>query len=109
MDEIASELGVRPDLKAVFRQDPKLALRCLFGPCLPYQYRLQGPGKWDGAKEAIVKAMERSLAPMNTRILPRNYCSKDCVEKMVITIPKYLKSYFILAFIVFFLFCMCVV
>jgi len=109
MDDIASQIGVKPNLKAIFKSDPMFGLRCLFGPCVPAQYRLQGTGKWEGAKEAVAKAMERSLAPMNTRILPKNFSSKKSVDKLVITIPKYLKSYFVLAFIVFFLFCMCVV
>lgn len=108
MDEIAEQIGVKPDLKAMFMKDPLFALRCLFGPCLPAQYRLQGPGKWEGAKEAVVKSMDRSLAPMKTRILPKNFCEEP-VEQLVITFPKYLKSYFILAFIFFFLFCMCMV
>lgn len=109
MDEIANELGVKPNLKAIFKEDPVFALRCLFGPCVPAQYRLQGPGKWEGAKETIVTSMHRSLAPMKTRLLPKNFCGKDSAKQLVITFPKYLKSYFILAFIFFFLFCMCIV
>lgn len=44
MDEIANELGVKPNLKAIFKEDPVFALRCLFGPCVPAQYRFKGQG-----------------------------------------------------------------
>ncbi|XP_072013611.1 flavin-containing monooxygenase 5-like isoform X2 [Amphiura filiformis] len=70
MDEIASEFGVKPEFKKVFAQDPVLAFRCFFGPCYPYQYRLIGPGKWDGAKQAIETAWGRMLAAFDTRKVP---------------------------------------
>ena len=44
-------------------RDPKLALTCYFGPCTPYQYRLQGPGQWLGARHAILTQWERVKAP----------------------------------------------
>ena len=68
MDTIASEFGVKPDLFKLFFTDPLLALRCYFGPCVPYQYRLMGPGKWSGAKEAINTVYDRIHAPLQTRI-----------------------------------------
>ncbi|XP_033626297.1 dimethylaniline monooxygenase [N-oxide-forming] 5-like [Asterias rubens] len=67
MDTLASEFGARPNLLKLFFTDPMLALRCFFGPCLPYQYRLMGPGKWNGAKEAIQTVYERIHAPLQTR------------------------------------------
>ncbi|XP_053376257.1 flavin-containing monooxygenase 5-like [Mercenaria mercenaria] len=106
MDEIATEIGVKPKIKEMFFEDPMLALRCLFGPCVPAQYRLQGPGKWDGAKDAIENTMSRSLAPMKTRLLPKNFYIPESVDKFVISVPKYLKSYFIFAFVFFLFFCM---
>ncbi|KFV20680.1 Dimethylaniline monooxygenase [N-oxide-forming] 5, partial [Tauraco erythrolophus] len=36
-----------------------LALEVAFGPCTPYQYRLRGPGKWVGAREAILTQRQR--------------------------------------------------
>ena len=106
MDEIASQIGVKPDLYSLFKQDPVLAARCLFGSCLPAQYRLQGRGKWEGAKDTISGAMDRCLKPMKTRIQPKNFITKK-KENFVISFPAYLKSYFIIAFIFFFFFCMC--
>ena len=47
--------------------DPKLALACFFGIWSPYQYRLQGPGQWSGARQAILTITERVLAPFQTR------------------------------------------
>ena len=38
-----------------------------FGPCTPYQYRLEGPGSWPKAREAIMTQDERILFPLSTR------------------------------------------
>ena len=54
----------------LFKADPKLALQVVFGPCTPYQYRLMGPGKWQGARDAIMTAMDRVRYPLATRPLP---------------------------------------
>ena len=106
MDDIASQIGVKPDLYKLFKEDPVLSMRCLFGSCLPAQYRLQGPGQWTGAKETINGAMNRCLSPMKTRIQPKNFITKKKHE-WIISFPAYLKSYFIIFFIFFFFFCMC--
>ncbi|XP_052056563.1 flavin-containing monooxygenase 5-like [Apodemus sylvaticus] len=68
MDEIASLAGVKPNLLLLFLSDPTLAMEVFFGPCTPYQYRLQGPGKWDGARKAIMTQRERIIKPLKTRI-----------------------------------------
>ncbi|XP_019502413.1 PREDICTED: dimethylaniline monooxygenase [N-oxide-forming] 5-like [Hipposideros armiger] len=68
MDEIATLLGVKPNLLALFLSDPQLAMEVFFGPCTPYQYRLQGPGKWAGARRAILTQRERIIKPLRTRI-----------------------------------------
>ncbi|KAM3839145.1 flavin-containing monooxygenase 5-like isoform 1-T2 [Vipera latastei] len=67
MDELASLIGVKPNLWSRFVTDPKLALELFWGPCTPYQYRLQGPGKWEGARKAILTQHERILKPLRTR------------------------------------------
>ncbi|NXF73361.1 FMO5 monooxygenase, partial [Sclerurus mexicanus] len=59
MDELACQLGVKPNLLTLFLTDPKLAMEVVFGPCTPYQYRLQGPGAWAGAREAILTQRQR--------------------------------------------------
>ena len=38
-----------------------------FGPCLPYQYRINGPHKWNKAKEAIYTYEERVLGALKTK------------------------------------------
>ena len=48
-------------------KDSKLALTCFFGPCTPYQYRLDGPLPWKGARRAIMTQWERIEAPLRTR------------------------------------------
>ncbi|KAE8610772.1 hypothetical protein XENTR_v10012238 [Xenopus tropicalis] len=69
MDEIATELGCKPDIKQVMLTDPKLGWELFFGPCSPYQYRLFGPGKWKGARQAILTQMDRIIKPTKTRVL----------------------------------------
>nr|UZZ64698.1 tAncFMO1-4 [synthetic construct] len=69
MDELASFIGVKPNILSLFLTDPKLALEVFFGPCTPYQYRLTGPGKWDGARNAILTQWDRILKPTKTRVL----------------------------------------
>ncbi|XP_007935983.1 flavin-containing monooxygenase 5-like [Orycteropus afer afer] len=68
MDEIATLVGVKPNLLFLFFSDPKLAMEVFFGPCTPYQYRLQGPGKWNGARRAILTQRERIIKPLRTGI-----------------------------------------
>lgn len=53
----------------MLKTDPKLALTCYFGPSTPYQYRLEGPGKWSGAREAIFTQWDRTLSSLKTRPL----------------------------------------
>lgn len=47
--------------------DPKLAFKCFFGPCLPAQYRLVGPGSWQGARDVIMGVEESKVCPLRTR------------------------------------------
>jgi hypothetical protein len=48
----------------MFLKDPKLAIKCFFGPCTPYQFRLTGPGAWQGAREAILTQWDRTYKPL---------------------------------------------
>ncbi|OCT82908.1 hypothetical protein XELAEV_18025443mg [Xenopus laevis] len=61
MDDLALQIGM-------FLTDPVLATKVLFGPCNSYQYRLTGPGKWLGAREAILTQWERIKKPLLTRV-----------------------------------------
>ncbi|XP_019357515.1 PREDICTED: dimethylaniline monooxygenase [N-oxide-forming] 5-like isoform X5 [Gavialis gangeticus] len=67
LDEIASLAGFKPNLLSLFLTDIKLAMEVFFGPCTPYQYRLRGPGKWAGAREAILTQRKRITKPLKTR------------------------------------------
>ncbi|XP_035270371.1 flavin-containing monooxygenase 5-like [Anguilla anguilla] len=70
MDELAKEVGVRPNFLGLLLRDPRLGLSVLLGPCTPYQYRLRGPGRWAGARQAILTQWERVAKPMKTRPVP---------------------------------------
>uniref|UniRef100_A0A452GSW3 Flavin-containing monooxygenase n=1 Tax=Gopherus agassizii TaxID=38772 RepID=A0A452GSW3_9SAUR len=69
MDEIASCVGVKPNVLLLFLKDPKLALEVFFGPCTPCQYRLAGPGKWVGARNTILTQWHRAVKPLRTRVI----------------------------------------
>lgn len=69
MDELAELTGCSPNLAKMMLNDPTLAIKCFFGPCTPYQFRLEGPGKWDGARQAILTQWDRTWHPMKTRPL----------------------------------------
>ncbi|XP_021121117.1 dimethylaniline monooxygenase [N-oxide-forming] 3 isoform X2 [Heterocephalus glaber] len=69
MDELASFIGAKPNILWLFLTDPKLAVEVFFGPCSPYQFRLVGPGKWPGARNAILTQWDRTLKPTSTRIV----------------------------------------
>ncbi|KAK2835804.1 hypothetical protein Q5P01_016288 [Channa striata] len=60
VDFMAKEVGVRPNILTLLLKDPVLWAKVYFGPCTPYQYRLTGPGKWGGARHAILTQWERN-------------------------------------------------
>ncbi|KAJ8388457.1 hypothetical protein AAFF_G00133330 [Aldrovandia affinis] len=70
MDDLAQQVGVRPNFLGLLLRDPRLGLSVLLGPCTPYQYRLCGPGQWAGARQAILTQWERIAKPMKTRPVP---------------------------------------
>ncbi|KAK7506947.1 hypothetical protein BaRGS_00001798 [Batillaria attramentaria] len=71
MDELAELNGCKPDIVSLIKTDPVLAWHVITGPCTPYQYRLMGPGKWAGARDAILTTMDRVRFPLATRPLPK--------------------------------------
>uniref|UniRef100_A0A8C2CDN9 Flavin-containing monooxygenase n=1 Tax=Cyprinus carpio TaxID=7962 RepID=A0A8C2CDN9_CYPCA len=70
MDELAKQVGVRPSILKLLLTDPRLALNVIFGPCTPYQFRLHGPGQWEGARQAILTQWDRVNEPLRTRCTP---------------------------------------
>ncbi|XP_036611845.1 dimethylaniline monooxygenase [N-oxide-forming] 4-like [Trichosurus vulpecula] len=69
MDELATFIGAKPSILSLFLKDPRLGKEVFFGPCTSYQYRLTGPGKWNGARNAILTQWDRTLKPLQTRIV----------------------------------------
>lgn len=62
-DELGAEIGAKPNLLKLAITDPKLFWAIFTGPSLPYQYRLQGPHVWPGARDAILSYKERVVTP----------------------------------------------
>ncbi|KNC96124.1 uncharacterized protein SPPG_08512 [Spizellomyces punctatus DAOM BR117] len=59
MDDLADLIGCKPDAWKLFKaRDVILAAQIMFGPAVPTQYRLLGPGSWEGARQAIADACE---------------------------------------------------
>ena len=110
MDEIASEIGCKPNLRKLFVEDPKLAVQCLVGPCLPAQYRIHGPGTWKGAKDALLGGWDRTLAPMkSSNIFPKNAGKDQGIHSDIsITLPRWMTSYLFLFIIFMVFFCTCI-
>ncbi|XP_040854782.1 flavin-containing monooxygenase 5 [Ochotona curzoniae] len=88
MEEIAGFLGVRPNLLSLAFTDPKLALKLFVGPCTPIHYRLQGPGKWAGARKAILTMEDRIRKPLMTRAVDRSNSATSAmtVGKLVLAV-----------------------
>lgn len=68
MDDIASQFGAKPSLLKLLFTDPKLFQALAFGPSLSYQYRLQGPHKWRGARRAILTSHDRMKNPLSGNV-----------------------------------------
>jgi len=71
LDELAEQIGCKPYLLKILFTDPRLFFKLILGPSLPYQYRLRGPHKWEGAREAIMTCNERVHWPINGRKMKR--------------------------------------
>ncbi|MED6251706.1 hypothetical protein ATANTOWER_001700, partial [Ataeniobius toweri] len=67
MDDLAKDINVRPSLLWLFLTDFPLFRRVFWGPVTAYQYRLMGPGKWDGARRAIFTQFDRMYQPLRAR------------------------------------------
>ncbi|KAH7953177.1 hypothetical protein HPB49_005756 [Dermacentor silvarum] len=78
MDELASLLGVKPNLRRLAITDPVLFRRCVFGPCLPYQFRLEGPNSWEGAREVILDFPNRVASVLTPITAPED--TRACAE-----------------------------
>ncbi|XP_065113419.1 flavin-containing monooxygenase 5-like [Paramisgurnus dabryanus] len=82
MDELAKEVGVNPPILKLLLTDPRLGYKVLFGPCTPYQFRLCGPGQWEGARQAILTQWDRVTQPLKTRVVPDQESQHSSVSLM---------------------------
>nr|XP_042896603.1 flavin-containing monooxygenase 5-like [Parasteatoda tepidariorum] len=96
-DELAEEIGVKPNFWKIAFTDPKLFWALLFGPSLSYQYRLQGPHSWDGARNAILTYKDRIMTP-----LQRPGHQKTENKKQLMNMRLIIKLLFLLPFLYFF-------
>nr|KAF6396700.1 flavin containing dimethylaniline monooxygenase 1 [Rousettus aegyptiacus] len=69
VDELLTYTNAKPNLFSMLLTDPRLAFTVFFGPCTSYQFRLTGPGKWEGARNVILTQWDRSLKVTKTRIV----------------------------------------
>uniref|UniRef100_A0A6G1SJ72 Flavin-containing monooxygenase n=1 Tax=Aceria tosichella TaxID=561515 RepID=A0A6G1SJ72_9ACAR len=65
MDTIATLAGVMPNLTKLFFKDHALWKQLMFGPRVPYQYRLTGPGYWPEARQTILTTEQRINGGIN--------------------------------------------
>lgn len=69
VEELLAAIGAKPNLPALLLTDPRLAYALFFGPYTPYQFRLTGPGKWAGARSAILSQWDRTVRVTRTRVV----------------------------------------
>lgn len=69
IDDLLTSINAKPNLFSMLLTDPRLALTIFFGPFTPYQFRLTGPGRWEGARDAILTQWDRTLKATKTRIV----------------------------------------
>lgn len=86
-DEIAMQMGVKPNLLKYLFTDFPLFLKIVFGPSLSYQYRLEGHGKWEGAREAIMTSDERTQWPLRKKPAVKKTLLRYLLEYIVNIIP----------------------
>ncbi|KAL6722866.1 hypothetical protein Aduo_017944 [Ancylostoma duodenale] len=80
MDELARLLGCKPRVLSRFFCDPILAKALFFHGLVPYQYRLQGPHSWPGAREAILTFEDRVFNTTRTRRTKETLSSKPPIK-----------------------------
>ncbi|KAH0618212.1 hypothetical protein JD844_017222 [Phrynosoma platyrhinos] len=97
LDELAVESGSKPDLFSLLVTDPKLAMTIFFGPCSPYQFRLMGPGKWSGARNAILTQEERIIKPTKTRVVGNSASYNQFFLLKIISIIVLLAAVFLIS------------
>ncbi|KAM5239076.1 flavin-containing monooxygenase 1 [Ctenodactylus gundi] len=69
IDDLLTSINAKPNLSSMLLTDPYLALKIFFGPYSPYQFRLTGTGKWEGARKAIMTQWDRTFKATKTRVV----------------------------------------
>uniref|UniRef100_T1JD35 Flavin-containing monooxygenase n=1 Tax=Strigamia maritima TaxID=126957 RepID=T1JD35_STRMM len=82
LDELSRLIAAKPDFRYMLLSDPELFFSCFFGPMLSYTYRLTGPYQWKGARNAILTAKKRVLAPLKTRHVPEQTPQTSVLENL---------------------------
>lgn len=59
MDSLAEVIGCKPNLRQLLLADPMLSKTLVLGPNAAYVYRLCGPHRWEGARDAILGVEHR--------------------------------------------------
>uniref|UniRef100_UPI00358FBEC6 dimethylaniline monooxygenase [N-oxide-forming] 2-like isoform X1 n=2 Tax=Myxine glutinosa TaxID=7769 RepID=UPI00358FBEC6 len=83
VDDMARKIGVKPNLLHLCLRDPALAFSVFFGPCTSYQYRLHGPGRWEGAAQAIRTQWDRTLIPTRRSLAAQSGNSAEFLVKLL--------------------------
>ena len=81
MNTVLSSIGLIRQLYIFFSREIvegglSSGIVCFFGPCTPYQYRLEGPGKTTTARDLIMTQWDRVAASMKTRPVSENKSSQ---------------------------------
>lgn len=67
MDDVARDIGVKPNFLWLLLTDPVLAYHYMFGPFVPTHYRIHGPHPWAGARKHIMTVWTRITKPYKSR------------------------------------------
>lgn len=83
MYELAFMIDAQPPSiwQCLVKGDPELAWALAVGPCLPYEFRLQGPHTWEGARNAILSVWQRVIAATKTRAISSDSGDADCMGR----------------------------
>uniref|UniRef100_A0A915NF52 Flavin-containing monooxygenase n=1 Tax=Meloidogyne floridensis TaxID=298350 RepID=A0A915NF52_9BILA len=102
MDELAEQIGCSPpNIKKILWKEPSFALRLLFGPNVPYIYRLQGPNTWADARKVIEGVPYRVKTPLKQRfqIIKNKNTKKGLADNLFdYSMTKCLALYFFIIF-----------
>lgn len=67
MQEMATEVGVAPNIPLLLLTDPKVALKLIFGPLFPYQFRMSGAHAHPRARQWFLNAYDDTVFSTMTR------------------------------------------